>query len=49
MKNSYGFSIWMRRHLENISSQAAQQNADMAAGIQARSWFPVSIAAQGLA
>ena len=29
--------------------QAAQKNADMAAGIQARSWFPVRIAAGGLA
>ena len=29
--------------------QAAQQNADMAAGTQARSLFPVSIAARGLA
>ena len=29
--------------------EAAQKNADMAAGIQARSWFPVRIAAGGLA
>ena len=34
----------------NISlGEAAQKNADMAAGIQARSWFPVRIAAGGLA